>query len=149
VLVVLAVLAFGATAFAALGGDVSSVEADQQQMRLAARSTQATEKYTVHELRTDDGPVVREFASPSGRVFGVAWQSPTMPDLRQLLGSYYEQFQKARTVTAATGAIRRRGPIYVKEPGLVVESGGHMRAYVGRAYDPSLLPAGVSAEEIK
>jgi hypothetical protein len=30
-----------------------------------------------------------------------------------------------------------------------VQSGGHMRAFRGRAYLPQLLPAGVSGDEIK
>jgi Protein of unknown function (DUF2844) len=31
----------------------------------------------------------------------------------------------------------------------VVQSGGHMRAYIGRAYIPEMLPPGLKAEEIK
>lgn len=147
-LIVFSVLALGATAFAALGEHESSVQTDQQKMKLATRSTTASAKFTVHEMRTDNGPVVREFATPGGIIFGVAWQTPTMPDLRQMLGNYYDQFEKAR-LAEKSSAIRRRGPLYIKTPGLVVEGGGHMRAYIGRAYDPTLVPDGVSPDDIK
>jgi hypothetical protein len=33
-------------------------------------------------------------------------------------------------------------------PGLIVESGGHLRAYAGRAYLPALVPAGVPAADL-
>jgi hypothetical protein len=37
----------------------------------------------------------------------------------------------------------------VHQSGLVVETGGHMGAFVGRAYLPQALPQGVSADDIK
>jgi hypothetical protein len=79
-------------------------------------------------------------------VFGVAWQGQRIPDLRQLLGAYYDQYERA---AAAARIARHRGPLVIQEPGLVVQSGGHMRAYSGWAYAPDLLPAGVRAEEIR
>jgi len=88
-------------ASAALGGDVVSVKADQQEMR-ATRAVQANEKYSVHEITTPYGTVVREYVSPDGKVFGVAWRGPFLPDLQQLLGSYYAQFvQGAQDAKAA------------------------------------------------
>jgi hypothetical protein len=33
-------------------------------------------------------------------------------------------------------------------PELIVESGGHLRAYAGRAYLPALVPAGVPAADL-
>ncbi len=45
-------------ASAALGGDVSSVVADQQQMK-AMRAVQAKPNYTVHEITTPYGTTVR------------------------------------------------------------------------------------------
>jgi hypothetical protein len=32
---------------------------------------------------------------------------------------------------------------------LVFQSIGHLRAYYGRAYDPQLLPAGVSTDDVR
>ena len=50
----------------------------------------------MHEITTTTG-VVREFVSPGGAVFGVAWDGQFPPDLQQLLGPYYQQAQQAAT----------------------------------------------------
>jgi len=141
--ILLLALGLPAAAFAALGGDESSVQADQAQLHASLHTTQ-TAAYTVHELQASTGHVVREYVSPSGTVFGVTWQGPTKPDLRQLLGSHFDE------VKPATPAARvRRGPVVIHQPGLVLEMGGHVRAFAGRAYIPELVPAGVQADTIR
>jgi hypothetical protein len=37
----------------------------------------------------------------------------------------------------------------IEQPGLVFYSGGHMRAFFGKAYVPETLPKGVTADAIK
>jgi hypothetical protein len=133
-------------AFAGLGQDVSSVPADQVQMKGTLRSTQ-TQAYTVHEIRAATGTVVREFVSPSGKVFGVAWQGPWPPNMRQILATYFEQYQRAAQAQMNSRPGRR--PLLLEQPGLVVQSGGHMRSFAGRAYVPDMLPPEVSAEAIR
>lgn len=131
-------------AFAALGGDVASVQADQAHSNASLHVSQSN-GYTVHELRSPTGAVVREFAAPSGKVFAVAWQSPALPDLRQLLGAYFVEFQKAAAESRRPG----HAPLFVQESGLVVQLGGHMRSFIGRAYLQDQLPSGVRLEEIR
>jgi hypothetical protein len=134
------------SAVAELGGDETSVAADELQIQGAKRTLRRAENYAMHQFEGQSGTVVREYVSPAGKVFGVAWQGPRIPDLRQLLGAYYAQYESA---ASAVRSVRHRGPLLIQEPGLVVESDGHMRAYNGRAYVPDLLPAGVRAEEIR
>jgi len=112
-------------------------------------SLQMTKKsqYAVHELRAPNQVVVREFVSPTGIVFGVAWQGPSRPDLQQLLGGYFAHF--AQAAQQQKGQQPGRRMLRVEEPGLVVESGGHARAFYGRAYVPQLVPSGVAPEEIQ
>jgi hypothetical protein len=133
---------FSCSGFAALGGDVTSVQADQAHMRAQRRVIQNA-AYTVHEMQTESTTVVREFVSPQGKVFGLSWQGPTRPDLQQMLGTYYSEFASARP------ARRMHGPVTIRTPNLVVESGGHMRALSGRAYVPAMVPADVRLEDIK
>lgn len=133
-------------AWASLGGDAASVQADQIHLQ-GRRSMKAAGSYTVHEIQGSSGTVVREYVSPEGKVFGVAWQGPWMPDMRQLLGSYFNQYAQANQ--AQKGARIRRGPVLINEPGLVVQIGGHPRAFAGRAYVPEMLPSGVRAENIQ
>ena len=138
----LAVLAL--PAFASLGGDVSSVQADQAHMKASTRVSRAT-NYTVHEMKATGGTSVREFVSPTGQVFGVAWNGPFRPDLQQVLGNYYDQFLNA--------AKNKRGghnaPLSINDAGLVIQMSGHQRSFTGRAYVPGMLPQGVAAETVK
>lgn len=132
------------SAWAALGGDVVSVQNDAVRMKGSIRSTMAA-AYTVHEITDPSGTVVKEFISPQGKVFAVAWRGPIRPNLEELLGSHFGEFDqamKARTY-------RVRGPAVVQTPTLVVQSAGHMRGFVGRAYLPDSLPQGVTVNSLR
>jgi Protein of unknown function (DUF2844) len=137
-------IAFSLPGFATLGADVSSVQSDQAHMKAAVNVSRAT-NYSVHEMKAADGTAVREFVSPSGQVFGVAWSGPFQPDLKQVLGSYYDHV----VATVKNRRASHNAPINIQEPGLVVEMSGHMRYYSGRAYVPSMLPQGVPPTQIK
>jgi len=137
--------ALSCPALAALGGDVTSVEADQAHMKASLDVKQA-EGYAVHALRAPGGTVVSEYVSPAGRVFAVAWHGPFFPEMQQILGSYFQQYSAA---LQARKRVYGHHPLNLEQSGLVVQTGGHMRAYIGRAYIPEMLPAGLKAEEIK
>jgi Protein of unknown function (DUF2844) len=140
----LALMCLALPAWAELGGSADSVKADQEKMNGSLKVT-ATSAYQIHEIQSAQGVTVREFVAPSGTVFGVAWQGPWKPDLRQLLGAYFDQY-----VNAVQGKPKTtRGPSMVQLPGLVVQSGGHMRAFVGRAYLPQMITAGTSVDAIR
>ena len=139
----LAMLLARPAARAALGDVETSVEADRLAMH-AMQQTTRTPRFTMHELRAPSGTTVREYVSPSGTVFGVAWQGSMLPDLRQLLGAHFDEY------VAATAERRtRRSPVLVQLPDLVVHSSGHMRAFAGKAYIPQALPPGVAVAEIQ
>lgn len=137
-------------AWAVLGQPVSSVAVDGAHMRAQVRSLpvatgpSGTAPYSVLELNDGSGTLVREYVTPSGVVFGVAWSGPVVPNLDQLLGTYFAPFQKQLRATRS-----QRGPWAMHASNLVVELGGHMRAHVGRAYDPTLVPANVSPTVIQ
>lgn len=139
----LSLLVASAPAAATLGEDVSSVRTDQAQMQGTLQITGAA-KFAVHEMRLPSGTAVRQYVSPAGLVFAVSWQGPSLPDLRQVLGRYFEQYSAAAGIQGAGP-----GPRLAELPGLVVQSGGHMRAFFGRAYVPQMLPRGVLAEEVQ
>jgi hypothetical protein len=141
-----AMLVLPLPAFAALGASLDSVRYDQARMGAKVVVT-IKQAYSVHELRSPLAIVVREYVSSDGRVFAVSWQGPFMPDMRQLLGSYFEQYSSATQAQR----VQRIGrlPLSIRYPSLVLQSVGHMRAYSGRAYDPALLPTGVSADAIR
>lgn len=131
-------------ALAELGGSVDTVVADQQHL-MAQRRILAAAAYTVQEMQMASGTVVREFVSPAGIVFAVSWNGPQMPDLRQLFGSkYFGEVQDAAKARRPS-----HGPQRIEQSDLVVESGGHMGSYLGRAYVPQLVPQGVSIDELR
>ena len=133
-------------AWAVLGGNVSSVHTDVAQMKGTLHVHQS-ESYTVHEIKAGTGTMVREYVSPAGTVFGVSYQGPFVPDMQQLLGAYFQQYSAA--VKAQKASYVGRRPINIQQPGLVVQAGGHMRAYSGRVYIPEMVPAGMKVEDIR
>jgi Protein of unknown function (DUF2844) len=129
-------------AFATLGDDVSSVQRDQANMNASVRVTTA-EHFSIQEMQTPAGTTIRQYVSPGGKVFAVSWQG-FAPDLQQLLGGYFDEYMRA----ASQAAHRGRG-VRIDTGELVVESGGHMRYVVGRAFLRSKLPSGVSSDDIR
>ena len=149
-LVTMAAVAFSAlpaSTFASLGGNVTTVDADRVQMKAAQLRIVRTNAYTLHELQSPTGVTVREYYAPGGTVFGVAWNGPWPPDMRQLLGSYFQQFQRANE--AARNTRKTRGVLVVNDGSLIVQITGHARAFSGFAYAPGLLPQGVQPSVIR
>lgn len=140
-----AVLALCAPAFASLGGNVDSISADRSRMKASVKVTQEA-NYSVHEMQSPGGTTVKEFVSPEGNVFAVSWQGEFPPQMQQILGSYYNHY--AAVVSARPKHYGHR-PLDIQQAGLVIQTGGHMRDYFGRAYIPDMLPTGVKANEIR
>ncbi|MCL5023671.1 MAG: DUF2844 domain-containing protein [Nitrospirae bacterium] len=130
---------------ATLGGSADSVEADRDALSAGRRVMTARNGYTVQEINTDSVSV-REYVSPSGVVFGIAWNGLIHPDLMELLGSYAGEYEKALEQTPRKRGRRR---LQVKTSNVVVEKWGHMRNLQGRAYAPALIPSGMSVDEIR
>ena len=97
----LLVVAIPAGAVASLGGTVATVETDRAQMKSALVRITRVNAYSVHELLSPTGTTIREYYSPAGIVFGVAWDGEWPPDLRQLLGTYFDQNSRRRAVGPA------------------------------------------------
>src|SRR5882757_7984877 len=131
---VLASQAVSLPALATLGEDVTTVENDRVQMKAQLRTTTVA-GYTVHEIETPTNTVVREYVSASGKVFAVSWSGPLLPDFRQTLGRYFDEYNRG----ASAPRVGRRY-LSIEGTDLVVNSHGHMRAFYGNAYVPSLLP---------
>jgi uncharacterized protein DUF2844 len=132
------------TARAVLGQPVASVENDRASLRGELKVIPG-EGFSIRQITTAEGTVVKEYVSPSGVVFGVSWRGPVFPDLSELLGTYFPQFQQGASIPHPFA--RRHLLIHTHQ--LVAETGGHMRDLRGRAYVPALLPAEVSAASIE
>ncbi|MDR5755768.1 DUF2844 domain-containing protein [Caballeronia sp. LZ035] len=145
-----------APAYAALGGAPMAVppgatpptaKAVARAATASGASSSSSAGYTVRSTLLASGTTINEYLSAQDVVFGIAWKGPRMPDLASLLGSYFPEYQQGlKAQRAARGG---RGPVSLQGSGLVVESGGHMGAFQGRAYLPQSLPAGVDASDIQ
>ncbi len=91
---------------------------------------------------TDAGDTtINEYASSTGQIFAYTWQGPTMPDLRRCSARTTPPTGRAPPTLAAGQDLHASR---VARPDVVVESGGQMRSYVGRAWLPGGLAAGVT-----
>jgi len=136
-------------AHAGLGGDESSINSDAVAMHAAtapstAAASEPSTPYDVRSFVTEHGTTVREYASHSGSVFGIAWDGRRPPDLSVLMGSYYPEYASAsnsRRHVSLNHAV-------IEGPNSVVVMSGRMGRSVGRAYVTNLAPAGVDAKAV-
>jgi len=134
--------ALSLAAHATLGQNVSTVDGDQFRLRAVTHTATTQSAYSVHLMTLPSGTLVREYVARNGIVFGVAWEGPTLPDLKSMLGTSFDAYVAATTT-------RRGTPLAVSNSDLVVYSGGHLRAFSGHAYLPQAVPAGVDAGVIQ
>jgi hypothetical protein len=135
----------GSSALAALGGAYASVAADRAHFAAQAVSVPAG-AHTVHTLTLPSGGTVKEYTRPDGTVFAVTWRGRGRPDLRQLLGPWFDVMQADNAVR--TGPPRRR-PISVSRSNFILQSGGHSGAFWGKALLPGVAPAGFAAKDLQ
>ncbi len=143
-------LGFSLPASASLGDNFSSVESDRAHMN-ASQQVMQRNTYIVHEMRAPQGTVVDEYVSPEGKVFAVSWHGQFPPPMQQILGTYFQQYAAALQAQSSQASPKTYGhrPLNIQQPGLVVQTSGHMRAHSGRAYIPDLLPQGMTVSQIQ
>jgi hypothetical protein len=101
--------------------------------------------YSVSTTTLAGGTTVREYVGADGVVFAVTWNGPFLPDLRELLGQHFATLKNESARQPKAG----RGQVRVAQPDVTIESGGHMRAYAGRAWINSRLPAGFDTDTLE
>lgn len=94
----------------------------------------------VLERRSSDGGLLREFVAPSGVVFEVRWSTRLKPRLETLLGRYQADYDQAAAQARRRPGVPRQ--VTLRAQDLVVESSAHLNHFSGRAWVPSLVPAG-------
>jgi hypothetical protein len=135
-----------ASVSAALGEARASVERDRVKMK-GQRLSRSAQGYSVDTI-TVAGMKISEYVSSDGVVFAVVWKGTGVPDLQLLLGEYFEEYREGLHA-ARSQRPKVRKPFQLKSDRLVVERGGHSRSLWGRAFLPTALPPGVTAEDIQ
>lgn len=140
-----ALLLSAGPATAALGERANSVAKDQKTLSAPRQSASAQQGYTVQEVKSD-AVTLREYLSPEGIVFAIAWNGLIHPDLTPLLGAHAGEYEEALRQLPPKPGSRH---LHVQGSRVIVEKWGNMRNLQGRAYIPTLLPVGVSVDEIQ
>jgi len=151
-LIVISATTFSSSySLARLGASAESkqMNANLKQARIAMKSS-GNAAYTVQEIQAS-GHTMNEYINKEGVVFALSWSGATRPDLATYLGDYYSEFRASEEAQAkATKRLSRSTSVLtVTTAHVVVRKEGHMRDMHGFAYAPSLVPAGVSVEDLK
>ncbi len=128
------------SSWAKLGGDLASVQSDQQAWAATAIQTPLASA-TLITQSLPNGLTVRQYLDATGLVFAVGWEGPVLPDFARLLGPHFAAYTNALPK-------QRRG-VNLHDGTVVIESGGMMRSYAGRAYLSVKLPLGWSVNDIR
>jgi hypothetical protein len=123
-----------APARATLGADVSSVAVNHANLGGVVHVTPLGQGER-HELTLPSGVVVRQYVV-GGTVYAIAWSGPRPPNLRELLGTYFSKLDGG-----SGGSSHHR--MSLKGADFRVETMAHRGSFTGRAWVPSLVPAGV------
>jgi len=136
-------LIYAGASHAALGGVPEQFDSTQP-TTVAAGVTSVGTNYVTRDTTLASGTRVREYVSAGGLVFAVTWAGPTLPDLKALLGKYFD------TMVAESAKAPRAGrsSLAINLPEVVINSGGHMRAFEGNAWIPAELPAGFTTADL-
>jgi Protein of unknown function (DUF2844) len=130
-------------ACASLGEPETSIQGDVAKFQGAVNTTEHL-TYRVHQIDLPSGTVLREFVAQGGTVFAVAWRGPVIPNLRQALGKYFDNYVAAAKLSPVN---HRR--MDINQLDLVVHVSGHMRSFTGIAYLPQSVPSGVTVGELR
>lgn len=136
-------LAYAGLSHAALGGLPEQFNTEGNTAVSSVSTTMPN--YVVRDTTLATGTHVREYIAADGIVFAVAWDGPVLPEMKALLGKYYD------VMTAESKGVPKAGQshIGVDLPEVVIHSGGHMRAFEGSAWIPAQLPAGFTADDVR
>jgi len=122
---------------AALGGA-------PEQFDVPSAST-ALANYVTRDTTLATGTRIREYVSAKGVVFAVTWQGPFLRDLKALLGRHFATMVNESSRKPKAG----RSRIAMDSPEVVINSGGHMRAFEGSAWLPAEFPPGFTADDVR
>lgn len=99
--------------------------------------------YSVHSYTDRTGVNIKEFSRADGMIFAVSWYGPSLPDMRDLLGSYFNEY------TQYLSAQKSRKYVAANLVHLVFKSTGGARFFAGHAYAPFLIPGDFESKDFE
>lgn len=134
--------------YATLGGDSSTIAADNRALASIVSNVVTTSSinngYTVSSIKTTDNHTITEYTSSNGKVFCVTWKGRSYPKFSQILGSDSSQLKSAnKTSKTMTSSNNITGKDFV------FTQSGIPGMLSGRACKPSLVPANINVNNLK
>ena len=137
-------------AFATLGQSTNSIAIDAAQLGIETADLQtfkteskpAIESYSVYQMTTLSGIEIKQFVS-NDKVFAIVWQGESTPNLTQLLGKYFHDYE------SATPKYKSQTLQSIEEQDFIAYFGNARGRYYGKALIPSLMPNGLNYTSIK
>ena len=128
--------------YAGLGDTPANLGSNLSQRNITQPLSNGSATYRETVLNT--GTVVHEYLDSTGTVYAVTWKGPFQPDLKALLGSYFQVL----TTANASGRKGMSG-LHIVQSDFVLTSSGQMGALDGKAWLPPKLPLGMTTENLK
>ena len=137
---------YPALLLAYVGGSYAALGGLPEQFNTEATTVVSTvmSNYVRRDTTLATGTHVREYVSDSGIVFAVTWDGPFLPNLKALLGKHFDTMRAESAKKPGAG----RSHLAMDSPEIVINSGGHMRAYEGSAWIPAEFPSGFTADDM-
>lgn len=127
---------------AGLGDAPAQLDSYLSQRNLTQTLSNGTATYRETVLST--GTIVHEYLDSTGNVYAVTWKGPFQPDLKALLGSYFQVLN-----TASASGRKGMSGLHIVQSDFVLTSSGQMGALDGKAWLPPKLPVGMTAQNLK
>ena len=112
-----------------------------------AKASTATGQAGVGAVREVDGVsgvTLTEYVNADNQVFAVAWSSNRIPDLKNVFGSYFDEYSNAWNHRHSLGL----HTVHLETPNLTVDVSGVNGRSHGLVWVPSLVPPGVAMHQL-
>ena len=146
-LLICACTAVPALSYATLGGDMTTIDADNKALASSVSTvvttTNSDSSYKVSTIKTPDDITINEYSSLGGQVFCVTWHGSKYPNFIQIYGNDATQLKSAKSSGQSVTSNNLLGNDFVSK------ISGLPHRLSGMAYKPSLVPNNVNVNRLK
>jgi hypothetical protein len=114
-------------------------------LMVVSKKASLNNTYNITTTTESTGTVIKEYTDLNGKIFAITWSGQVIPNLEELLGSYFSEYKNPKNFVSHSG----HSNLMVSNGDMVVQSRGHLRAFFGTAYLKSAIPSGVDINEIQ
>lgn len=131
------------SAYASLGELSNSVDIEVKNLSAQILTSQINDKYLIKSINDKNGQIKEYINTSTNKVFAVIWATKRIPNMKVLLGNYYEDFSKAKQSSygLTSGANSSNN--------LVSNYGGVQGHFFGRVVLTPEMPEGISLGDLQ